>query len=88
MNKTRNMKNKIFAIPAAATATPENPKSAATRATKKKPKAQRNISSSLFSSFRLDQSQKEITIRERWLPAISNSRFLGLSESSNHTQEA
>ena len=40
---TRNRKNRNFAIPAAATAMPVNPKTAATNAIIKKIKAQRNI---------------------------------------------
>jgi hypothetical protein len=40
MKSTKNMKNKILAIPAEATATPPNPKIAATIATIKKTKAQ------------------------------------------------
>jgi hypothetical protein len=42
-NKTRNIKNKILAIPAAPAATPPNPKIAAMIATIRKITVQRNI---------------------------------------------
>jgi hypothetical protein len=47
-NRTMKMKNKIFAMPAAAAAMPKKPKTAAIRATMKKISAQRNISTSLW----------------------------------------
>ena len=50
--RTRKITKIIFAIPAAATAIPENPSTAATRATIKNPNAQRNITTSLH--FRLN----------------------------------
>jgi hypothetical protein len=43
VNSTRNMKNKIFAMPADAAAIPANPKNAATIATIKKNTAQPNM---------------------------------------------
>src|SRR5580704_12500407 len=42
-NRTRNRKNRMRAIPAAAIAIPPNPKTAAKIATRKKPRAQRSI---------------------------------------------
>lgn len=45
---TRNMKNKIFAIPAAATAIPPNPNAAAIIAMIKNVRAQPNMITSLY----------------------------------------
>jgi hypothetical protein len=43
INKIKNMKNRIFAMPAAALTSPPNPKTAATIATTRKIRAQCNI---------------------------------------------
>jgi len=50
-NSTRKIANKIFAIPAAASANPLNPNTAAMRAIKRNSKAQFNIGISFPSSF-------------------------------------
>jgi hypothetical protein len=62
--RTRKTKKIIFAMPAAATAIPENPSSAATSATMKNPNAQRNIATSSCFQFNFSKTQNRAYFRD------------------------
>ena len=61
--RTRKIKKIIFAMPAAATAIPEKPSTAATSATIKNPNAQRNIATSSCFQFNFSRAQNHAYFR-------------------------
>ena len=61
--RTRKIKKIIFAMPAAATAIPEKPSSAAKSATIKNPNAQRNITTSLCFQYNFSRAQNRAYFR-------------------------
>lgn len=61
--RTRKIKKMIFAMPAAATAIPEKPSSAAKSATIKNPNAQRNITTSFCFQFNFSSAQNRAYFR-------------------------
>jgi hypothetical protein len=61
--RTRKTKKIIFAMPAAATAIPENPSSAAKSATTKNPNAQRNITTSFCFQLNISRDRNHAYFR-------------------------